>query len=68
MDVSSAIDMLATYSRVITASQEDRSAYLRHARAVLEAERGDTGEVEVPIRSRCWRADRIPRCGPACPG
>jgi SAM-dependent methyltransferase len=61
MSVTSLIDLLGTYSGVITASPQERAAALAHARAALEQRFPGASEVEVPMRSWCWRADRIPR-------
>jgi hypothetical protein len=61
MTVSGFVDMLGTYSGVITASQEDRAAALASARATLEQRFPGAEEVEVPMRAWCWRADRVPR-------
>jgi SAM-dependent methyltransferase len=61
MRVDDVVAMLATYSRVIIASPEDRAQRLDHARAVL-AERFPGAEtIDIPMQSRCWRADRIAR-------
>lgn len=61
MPVDDVVAMIATYSRVITASQADRDALLGRLRAELAERFPGEAELEVPIRSRCWRADRIPR-------
>jgi SAM-dependent methyltransferase len=61
MTIDEVIGMLATYSGVITASPRDRAAGLDRARAVLAGRFGTAGEIEVPMRSWCWRADRLPR-------
>ena len=63
MPVSDVIDMLATHSRVITAGAEARATGLARAEAALTARFPSADEIEVPMRSRCWRADRISRCG-----
>ena len=55
------VEMLGTYSGVITASQDDRAAVLDRARAALRERFGDQDEIEVPMRSWCWRADRDAR-------
>jgi hypothetical protein len=55
------VDWLTTYSRIITASEDSKAAGRARAAAALN-ERFPRGEqVEVPMRSRCWRADRVPR-------
>jgi SAM-dependent methyltransferase len=61
MTVGDFVDMLATYSNAITASPQDRAAGLAHARAVLERRFPGATEIDVPMRSRCVRADRLPR-------
>ena len=61
MTINDMVDMLATYSGVITASPEDRMARLARARAALEERFPGASEVDVPMRSWCWRADRAPR-------
>jgi SAM-dependent methyltransferase len=61
MTVTDLVDMLTTYSWVITASPADRAAGRARAVAALaEHFPGATG-IEVPMRSRCWRADRVSR-------
>jgi SAM-dependent methyltransferase len=64
MTISDMIGLLATYSAVITASPDDRAARLAHARASLEERFPDGGEIDVPMRAWCWRADRAPRAAP----
>jgi SAM-dependent methyltransferase len=61
MSVTSLVDLLGTYSGVITASPRDRKAALAHARAALEQRFPGASLIEVPMRSWCWRADRLPR-------
>jgi SAM-dependent methyltransferase len=61
MTISDIVDMLATYSGLITASPEDRAAALGRARAVLEGRFPGTDLIDVPMRSWCWRADRAHR-------
>lgn len=61
MTPSDLVDMLTTYSRVITASPEVREAGRARAAAALAAEFPGASEIEVPMRSRCWRADRVAR-------
>ena len=55
------VDMVATYSRVITASEPDRKAILAHAHELLDEQYGDAEEVDFPMRTWCWRGDRLPR-------
>jgi SAM-dependent methyltransferase len=61
MTVPDLVDWLATYSRVITASDEAKAAGRARATAALMAQFPDASEIEVPMRSGCWRADRVPR-------
>jgi len=55
------VGLLGTYSGALTASQQDRDAALDRARTVLERRFPGAAEIEVPIRSWCFRADRLPR-------
>ncbi len=55
------VDWLMTYSRVITASAQVRAAGRERAAAALAEQFPGAEEVEVPMRTRCWRADRVPR-------
>jgi SAM-dependent methyltransferase len=64
MTVDEIAGMMATYSGAIAASQEDRAAALRRTRSALRERFGDAGQVSVPMRSWCWRADRQPRDQP----
>jgi SAM-dependent methyltransferase len=64
MTISDFVGMLATYSNLITASQEDRTAALTRARAVLEERFPGASEIDVPMRTWCWRADRAARAAP----
>ena len=59
MPVADVIDMLATYSGIITASPQAREAGRARAAAALAAEFPGAAELEVPMRSRCWRADKL---------
>jgi SAM-dependent methyltransferase len=71
MDVDDVVDWLATNSVLITASPADREAGLARCRTALLAHAtgdspgggspGDGSRVEMPLRSWCWRADRLPR-------
>jgi SAM-dependent methyltransferase len=61
MTVPDLVDWLTTYSRVITASDEVKAAGRARATAALMEQFPDASEIEVPMRSRCWRADRVPR-------
>ncbi len=61
MSVDDAVDWLGTYSGVITAPAAERAAGLARAREALLT-RADADEmIEMPMRSTCWRADRIRR-------
>jgi SAM-dependent methyltransferase len=61
MTIDEFVGLLATYSGAITASPQDRAAGLARARAVLERRFPGGGQIDVPMRSRCFRADRLPR-------
>jgi SAM-dependent methyltransferase len=58
MTISDIVAMLATYSSVITADPRERESRLAEARTALEERFPGAETVEVPMRSRCWRADR----------
>jgi SAM-dependent methyltransferase len=55
------VDMLATYSRIITAAPADRNRALGRIRAALDRWFPNADRIDVPMRSICWRADRLPR-------
>jgi SAM-dependent methyltransferase len=61
MRIDDVVAMLATYSRVIIASPEDRAQRLAHARTVLTERFPGAETIDIPMQSRCWRADRIAR-------
>jgi SAM-dependent methyltransferase len=61
MDVDDVIDWLATNSALITASPAGRQAGLARCRAALLAHATGDSWIEMPLRSWCWRADRLPR-------
>src|SRR5262245_61975911 len=64
MTVNDMVDMLASYSAIITASDADRAAAKARLRADLDARFGGAAEIDVPMRSLCWRANRACRlCG-----
>jgi SAM-dependent methyltransferase len=63
MTVDALVEMLGTYSGVITASPADRLARLARARAALDELFPGAGQIDVPMRAACWRADRIARSG-----
>jgi SAM-dependent methyltransferase len=55
------VNWLMTYSRVITSSDDVRMTGRARAEAALAEQFPGATDVEVPMRSRCWRADRVPR-------
>lgn len=61
MTVDDTVDWLATYSGLITAPAGERAAALARAREALLRRASGDGMIEVPIRSACWRADRVHR-------
>lgn len=61
MTVDDFVDSLGTYSRVITAPDEERAAALARARQALLPRADANGLIEIPMRSTCWRADRARR-------
>jgi len=64
ISVDDTVDWLATASQVITADPELRAAGLARSRALLQARAhraSDTEMVRMPMRSWCWRAERLPR-------
>lgn len=61
MTVDEFVGWLGTYSRVITAPDEERAAGQARAREALLPRADADGLVEVPMRSYCWRADREAR-------
>jgi len=64
ISVDDTLEWLATASQVITADPAQRAAGLARSRAALQARafRADGTEmVRMPMRSWCWRADRLPR-------
>jgi SAM-dependent methyltransferase len=64
MSVPDLVEWLTTYSNVITATDEVKAAGRARATAALAEQFPGAADVEVPMRSRCWRADRVPRsCG-----
>ncbi len=50
--------MIGTYSRIITASEQERTEILARVRDAVEAEFPGATEIELPMRSLCWRATR----------
>lgn len=61
MPVDDLVAWLGTYSVVITATAEERTEGLGRVRAALVERFGDGAVLDVPLRSHCWRADRLPR-------
>jgi hypothetical protein len=58
MTVDDTVDWLATYSGLITAPAGERAAGLDRAREALLRRANGHGEIEIPMQSTCWRADR----------
>jgi hypothetical protein len=61
MTTSDVVAMLGTYSGLITASPQDRAATFARLRAALAQWFPGADEIDVPMRSVCWRADRTAR-------
>jgi SAM-dependent methyltransferase len=61
MPVADLIEWLTTHSRVITADPAVVAAGRARAAAALAEQFPGASEVTVPMRARCWRADRVPR-------
>jgi SAM-dependent methyltransferase len=61
MPVTDIVDMLGTYSGVITARPELKKIGRARAAAALAEQFPGAAELEMPMRSRCWRADRVSR-------
>jgi hypothetical protein len=61
MDIDDVVDWLGTNSELITAAPADREAGLARCRAALLERAGGGPWIEMPLRSWCWRADRLPR-------
>lgn len=53
--------MIGTYSRIITASDQERAEILGRVRAAVQARFPGTTEIDLPMRSLCWRATRTAR-------
>lgn len=51
--------MLATYSTLITAGEHERAAQLARVRGELGRLFPGATEIEIPMRTDCWRADRV---------
>jgi SAM-dependent methyltransferase len=61
MSLPDLVEWLTTYSHVITASDQVKAAGRARAAAALAEQFPGAADIEVPMRSRCWRADRVPR-------
>lgn len=61
LTISETLDWLATSSRFITADDADRQVALEKLRASLTARSDGDGLIQMPLRSWCWRADRLLR-------
>jgi SAM-dependent methyltransferase len=61
MTVDVLIEMLGTYSGVITASPAERAGRLARARAAVDELFPGATDIDVPMRASCWRADRVAR-------
>ena len=61
MSAPDLVDMLSTYSRVITAPAEARQAGRERAAAALARMFPPGAQIEVPMGTHCWRADRVAR-------
>ena len=59
MTVDDAVDWLAAYSGLITAPAGERAAGLARAGEALLRQANAAGMIEIPLRSACWRADRV---------
>lgn len=53
--------MIGTYSRIITASEQERAEILSRVRAAVQARFPGAAEIGLPMRSLCWRATRAAR-------
>jgi hypothetical protein len=61
MRIDDVVEMIATYSAVITSSGPERDGLLDAARGKLETRFPGQVEVDMPMRTWCYRADRISR-------
>jgi ubiquinone/menaquinone biosynthesis C-methylase UbiE len=59
--INDTLDWLATSSGIITAEPGEREAGMARSRAALTSRSADGTLVEMPLRSWCWQADRLPR-------
>jgi SAM-dependent methyltransferase len=62
MSVDDVVEMVATYSAVITAPAEVRERLLTTTREKLTRRFPGAREIDLPMRTWCWRADRVSRC------
>lgn len=61
LPVDDLVEWLTTHSRVITAGPEVVAAGRARAAAAIAEQFPGASEVTVPMRARCWRADRVRR-------
>jgi hypothetical protein len=61
MALDDVVRWVGTYSVVLTAPLPEREAGLERVRAALVERFGTGGVIDVPMRSWCWRADRVAR-------
>jgi SAM-dependent methyltransferase len=64
ISVSDTVEWLATNSAFITARAADREAGLAHCRAALLSRTEGAEMIDMPMRSWCWRSDRVDRSLP----
>ena len=61
MAAGSLLELFGTYSNMITADAQDRDAALAYAARALAERYPGASEIDVPMASWCWRADRTSR-------
>jgi SAM-dependent methyltransferase len=61
MAADSLVELLGTYSGMITAGARDREAVLAYAARALAERFPGASQIDVPMSSWCWRADRAAR-------
>jgi SAM-dependent methyltransferase len=61
MTPATLVELLGTYSDVITADASDRAARLSYAEQALAQRFPGASQIDVPLGSVCWRADRADR-------
>jgi SAM-dependent methyltransferase len=59
MAVADFAPMIGTYSGIIAASEQDRAEIFARVHAQIEALFPGAAEVDLPMRSLCWRATRV---------